>query len=70
MPKLTGWKLAERILELRPATSFIFISGFTGASEPGDGELDCEWRFVQKPFAADDLVRAARELLDAAHLAA
>jgi PAS domain S-box-containing protein len=62
MPGVGGLELAKSALEMRPALSVVFVSGYT------DSRLDREAisfaKFLQKPFSFDALARAVRSLLD------
>jgi len=62
MPKMGGWKLAERLITLRPSLGVVYLSGYSEYSAPDDSS---KWRasFVQKPFAMDALARKIREVL-------
>lgn len=66
MPKMTGPELARAISRVKPQVRFLFVSG----KAPED--LVQEHRavgqgtgFLAKPFTADELGRAVREVLDA-----
>jgi PAS domain S-box-containing protein len=62
MPGMTGPALADRVTALAP-TPVLFMSGYP------DDELEPSARhprLLQKPFRAEDLLRAVREALDAA----
>ncbi len=61
MPGLSGPALAERLESLRPGLPVLFISGHARLEVPG--------RCLAKPFAAEELTSAVRELLDAARAA-
>jgi PAS domain S-box-containing protein len=66
MPKVGGRELAERLSELHPELHVVLSSGYT---EHGllDGESSTLKRcplFLQKPFSADQLAGAIREVLD------
>lgn len=64
MPEMTGTELAERLLQARPATRVLYMSGFT--SEAFDG-IDLRGRalaFIGKPFTAEALRRKIRQTLD------
>jgi FixJ family two-component response regulator len=40
------------------------MSGYSGEAAVQSGELTPESRFLQKPFSADQLLRALRQALD------
>lgn len=64
MPKMGGSEVADRVRELRPEIKVLFMSGYT------DDEI-LERRiatrgisFLQKPFTAESLALAVRNVLD------
>ena len=61
MPGMDGQKLAQRLLELRPETRVLFMSGY--ADSPERYEIDRR-RFIQKPFTPTGLARKVRETID------
>ncbi|NOY80811.1 MAG: PAS domain S-box protein [Kiritimatiellaeota bacterium] len=64
MPGMTGDRLAQAILEIRPDMPIVLCTGF---SEKIDAEIARKLgigRFLFKPLTADDLARTVRELLD------
>ena len=65
MPGMTGATLAEMIIDLKPGTPVLHMSGYTaGALDPErirDGELP----FIQKPFTAPALLEKVRSVLKA-----
>ena len=65
MPEMTGYELAERILETLPGIGVIYISGYAPDRVIPERRLAEELTFLQKPFPPRDLVRAARRVLDA-----
>jgi PAS domain S-box-containing protein len=65
MPKLSGRKLAERALALRPDLPILFTSGYVGENFAVLGPLlGPRVGFVQKPFDPDVLLSKLREVLD------
>jgi CheY-like chemotaxis protein len=62
MPGMDGQKLAQRLLELRPETRVLFMSGY--ADSPERYVIDRR-RFIQKPFTPIGLARKVREAIDA-----
>jgi two-component system, cell cycle sensor histidine kinase and response regulator CckA len=58
MPKLDGIALREQILQERPATKVLLLSG-TAERPPGEVE------FLRKPFQAEILTQHVRRLLSA-----
>jgi PAS domain S-box-containing protein len=66
MPRLGGLDLADRIRQERPDIPVVFVSGFdsdlaTGRREPLSGSLR-----LPKPYNANDLLQAIRQVLDGA----
>jgi DNA-binding NtrC family response regulator len=61
MPEMDGHKLAEKVLEMRPETSILLISG--QYREDSLGKKAPRMRFLPKPFFPSDLLEALRELL-------
>jgi PAS domain S-box-containing protein len=63
MPKMRGPEVAKRIVEQRPRTAIVFLSGYTE-----DALLQMEHigpiALIEKPYTADSLLRTARQLLD------
>jgi CheY-like chemotaxis protein len=67
MPEMNGVVLAERLRTRDPALPILFISGYTaGESIPSLSLGPGHTAFLQKPFTADALVRAAVGLIEAA----
>jgi nitrogen-specific signal transduction histidine kinase len=65
MPKMNGRELARRLLEKRPGTPVLFISGYLDTQfDPSDGNSPPA--FMQKPFAPYELTARVREMLDTA----
>jgi two-component system, cell cycle sensor histidine kinase and response regulator CckA len=62
MPGLGGLELAKSLLEMRPALSVVFVSGYPdrplARQDIGFG------KFLQKPYSFDGLARTVRSLLD------
>jgi PAS domain S-box-containing protein len=63
MPRMSGVRLAERLLPLRPGLKVLFLSGDLETADrpdlPGVTPV-----FLQKPILPDDLVRKVREVID------
>lgn len=60
MPEMDGHKLAEKVLQLRPATSILLISGEEREEATAKQR---RLKFLQKPFFPSDLLAALKELL-------
>jgi signal transduction histidine kinase len=65
MPGISGPILAARAAELLPRLRVLFMSGYTEDVIRHHGLSQGHAAFLQKPFAPGELVRRARELLDA-----
>jgi PAS domain S-box-containing protein len=63
MPEMSGYRLAERLLDFRPQTKVLYMSGYPDA---GDESIAApsEPHFLQKPFTKEKLLRRIREILD------
>ena len=64
MPKVSGKKMAEKLLATRPKLKVVFMSGYTDNSIVHHGVLDKGMHFLQKPFTAESLTQNVREVLD------
>jgi PAS domain S-box-containing protein len=65
MPKMNGREMVERLLEFRPATRVLFISGYADDVVLRAGIWSEGTPFLQKPFSLDQLGRKVHELLAA-----
>ncbi len=70
MPGASGTELSRRLLERRPGTRVLYVSGYTDASMVSHVGLDAGVSFLQKPFTPETLARKVREVLDARQPAA
>ncbi len=61
MPGGNGRALAERLLARRPLLQVVLMSGYDLAS--ADGGIDGRFRFLAKPFGADELTATVRQEL-------
>ena len=59
MPELSGIRVAERLLAVRPHMKVLFMSGYP---DVGNGSLS-ESNFIPKPFTKAKLLRRMREVL-------
>ena len=65
LPTIKGPEVAERILEERPATRLIYMSGYTDNAVLRHGALTSEVSFLEKPLRPSILSQRIREVLDA-----
>jgi CheY-like chemotaxis protein len=63
MPGMGGRELAKRLLESRPQTKVLYLSGYTEDAIVHQGVLETETAFLQKPFTLQTLSRKVREVL-------
>ncbi|MGA8892323.1 MAG: PAS domain S-box protein [Anaeromyxobacteraceae bacterium] len=64
MPQMNGRVLAERLVEKRPGTRVIYMSGYTDNAIVHHGVLARGTHFIGKPFSQADLLARVREVLD------
>jgi len=64
MPKMSGKELHEKVLQEKPKTKFLFVSGYTRDAVHHNFVLDVGIDFLQKPFGPDELASKVREILD------
>jgi two-component system cell cycle sensor histidine kinase/response regulator CckA len=65
MPKMGGIALAERLSTLHPELKVLYTSGYNDSG--GNLQMVAGARYVQKPYAMEELARTVRELIDSAH---
>jgi two-component system, cell cycle sensor histidine kinase and response regulator CckA len=65
MPKMGGTELAARLSTLRPELKVLYTSGYNDSGNSPQSVAGA--RYLQKPYAMEDLARTLRELLDPAH---
>ncbi len=65
MPGLQGPELAASLLEFRPETYVLFVSGYAEPERLLNLSLSETRSFLQKPFSTEALSRQVRALLDA-----
>jgi CheY-like chemotaxis protein len=63
LPDMDGRRLAAELCSQKPDLPVVFVSGYP-RDGLGEGDLDQEIRFLQKPYSADDLSRTVRGALD------
>jgi len=64
MPGMNGRELAQRILEIRPDTKVLYMSGYTENVIGHNGTLDAGVSLLQKPFTLRDLKSRVRQVLN------
>jgi two-component system, cell cycle sensor histidine kinase and response regulator CckA len=64
MPGMLGKELAEKLLDVRPGTRVLFMSGYAQPVLASQGTLEPGVALLEKPFTADDLLSAVRRRLD------
>ncbi|WP_305788830.1 PAS domain-containing hybrid sensor histidine kinase/response regulator [Symbioplanes lichenis] len=64
MPGMLGNELAERLVDARPDTRVLFMSGYAQPVLASQGTLDPGVALLEKPFTAEDLLAAVRRRLD------
>jgi two-component system cell cycle sensor histidine kinase/response regulator CckA len=62
MPKMGGIELAERLSSLRPELKVLYTSGYNDSGISLERVAGA--RYLQKPYAMEELARTLRELLD------
>jgi two-component system, cell cycle sensor histidine kinase and response regulator CckA len=65
MPGVSGPELSRLLLERRPGTRVLYVSGYTDAAMASHVALDGGASFLPKPFTPETLARKVREILDA-----
>ena len=66
MPGESGPQLSVKVLEDRPATKVLFMSGYSQDVIVHQDVLDEDVHLIEKPFTTDDLLRRVRDVLDGA----
>ncbi|MCM3874077.1 MAG: PAS domain S-box protein [Pyrinomonadaceae bacterium] len=64
MPHISGPRLSEEIVKMRPGIPVLYMSGYTDSTVVNQGILDEGMPFLQKPFTPDALALKVRECLD------
>jgi two-component system cell cycle sensor histidine kinase/response regulator CckA len=64
MPQMLGKELAARLVESRPDTPVLFMSGYARPVLASHGTLDTNVVLLEKPFTRTDLLRTVRQRLD------
>ena len=63
MPGMSGRELARRLVERRPMTKVLYLSGYADDAVERHGVLDPGTAFMQKPFSPSALATRVREVL-------
>jgi DNA-binding response OmpR family regulator len=64
MPAMSGKKLSDEIVKMRPGIKILFMSGYTANVLAPHGVLNKGVHFLQKPFTFDELAKRVRYILD------
>ena len=64
MPLMSGKDLATRLATICPALKVLYMSGYTDNAIVHHGVLEPGTEFIEKPFAAAELLRKVRAVLD------
>ncbi len=64
MPKMSGKVLADKLMEGRPETRVLFMSGYTDDTIIHHGVIDDGMAFMKKPYTNQDLLNKVRQTLD------
>ncbi|HEY6928919.1 MAG TPA: PAS domain-containing protein, partial [Thermoanaerobaculia bacterium] len=65
MPNLSGPDLAARVVQMRPETRILYMSGYTDRNFSGAGQRPLDAPLIQKPFTPEALAKRVRDTLDA-----
>jgi PAS domain S-box-containing protein len=65
MPQMFGKEVAARVLETRPETRVLFMSGYASPVMSPERELGPNVALIDKPFSESVLLQRVREVLDA-----
>jgi CheY-like chemotaxis protein len=63
MPRMGGQELSSRLLELRPGTRVLYMSGYSENAIIHHGVIEEGTDFIEKPFSPEALTRRIREVL-------
>lgn len=64
MAVMNGYELYKKVLEIRPKTKCLFMSGYTSNAITQHGMMNPNFQFLQKPFSMKDLAAKIREALE------
>jgi two-component system cell cycle sensor histidine kinase/response regulator CckA len=63
MPKMSGREFADHLLQLRPNTRLLYVSGYTDDIVLQNGISKQGMFFLQKPYSLKELARKIQTLL-------
>ena len=63
MPGMGGREMVKQLIETRPETKVLYLSGYTEDAIVSDGSIEKGTAFLQKPFTLQNLSRKVREVL-------
>jgi CheY-like chemotaxis protein len=63
MPEVSGSELAHRIHQMHPEVAVLFMSGYSQDVLAPHGALDADAPLIQKPFAAEELLKNVHALI-------
>jgi two-component system, cell cycle sensor histidine kinase and response regulator CckA len=63
MPGMGGREMAKQLVEARPGTKVLYLSGYTEDAIVSEGSIEAGTAFLQKPFTLQNLSRKVREVL-------
>lgn len=69
MPVMSGAELAGRLLEVRPDTKVLYMSGYTSDVVLRHGPRDSEVGVLEKPFSSEELLGRVADCLQRARVA-
>jgi two-component system cell cycle sensor histidine kinase/response regulator CckA len=67
LPEMSGHELGRRVQAIRPETPILYMSGYPGLEVVERGLIAHDAPFIEKPFTAEGLARAVRDLLNQDH---
>lgn len=63
MPGMGGREMVKELIQTRPRTKVLYLSGYTEDAILSDGSIEHGTAFLQKPFTLQSLSRKVREVL-------
>jgi two-component system cell cycle sensor histidine kinase/response regulator CckA len=63
MPGMGGRELVKQLVQTRPGTKVLYLSGYTEDAIINEGTIERGAAFLQKPFTLQNLSRKVREVL-------